>query len=438
MLAALALAFQLAVAAPTPAGAPAQLLVRANGRDATVPVVPTNVGPAVRADLVAASLGGCVKAKANGHWDLSFPGVTFDVAEQVPFARVGGDVVPLASAPFREGDRLFVPFQLVAEHLPARGTGIIYDARLGELRVFTSPTPGTFATARPRDDDAAPVTRPRASGSTQRQNPRAGARDDGRELASLPVRAATGAVRLRERRRVVIDAGHGGVDAGMSGPIGRGPKIQEKDITLAVSRRLAAALRERGVDVVMTRTADTLIGLYDRGPMANRSKADLFISVHVNAANMKWKSPGAARGYETYFLAEAKTEDARRVERMENEAVRFETDVDASKGDPLSFIINDMAQNEHLRESSDLASSIQQGLGTVHPAPSRGVKQANFAVLRTAYMPAVLVELGFGTNPDDARLLASAREQQRMADAIAEATLQYLVRYERRVAGGSR
>ena len=434
MLGALALAFQLAVAAPAPAGAPAQLLVRIPGRDATVPVVPTNVGPAVRADLITASLGGSVKAKPNGHWDVSFPGVSFDVAEQVPFARVGADVLPLAMAPFREGDRLFLPFQLVAEHLPARGTGVIYDARLGELRVFSSPTGGVLA-ARPRDE-APVVTRGHTAGSTQRQNPRAGVRD-GRDSGALPVRAATGPVRLRERRRVVVDAGHGGPDRGMSGPIGGGPKIHEAQITLAVSRRLATALRERGVDVVMTRTTDTLIALSDRGRLANASKADLFLSIHVNAANMKWKTPGDARGFETYFLAEAKTEDARRVEQMENEAVRFETGADAPRGDPLSFIINDMAQNEHLRESSDLAASIQEGMERVHTGPNRGVRQANFAVLRTSFMPAVLVELGFGTNRADAELLASPRQQQRLAEAIADATLQYLVRYERRVSGGA-
>jgi N-acetylmuramoyl-L-alanine amidase len=248
------------------------------------------------------------------------------------------------------------------------------------------------------------------------------------------VRAASS---TRARRRVVIDAGHGGRDAGMHGPIDGGPQIHEKDITLAVARRVAAELRARGVDVVMTRTTDTLIALSDRGRIANRSRADLFLSVHVNAANPAWKQPGAARGFETYFLAEAKTEDARRVEQMENEAVRFETGADAPKGDPLSFIINDMAQNEHLRESSDLATAVQDELGEVHPGPNRGVKQANFAVLRTSFMPAVLVELGFGTNKEEARFLASAREQRRLAMAIADATIAYLARYERRVGGGS-
>ncbi len=257
--------------------------------------------------------------------------------------------------------------------------------------------------------------------------------------SSFEANGASDGVRTRaaRKRRIVVDAGHGGVDPGMSGPIGRKWKIREKDITLQVSRRLATALRERGLDVIMTRNADTLIDLHDRGRIANDRQGDLFISIHVNAANPRWKNPGAARGFETYFLAEAKTEDAKRVERMENEAVRFETDAQASSGDPLSFIINDMAQNEHLRESSDLASVIQGRLGKVEPGPSRGVKQAGFLVLTTAYMPAVLVEIGFGTNPADASFMKSPTHQREIADAIADAAVEYLEHYERRLAGGA-
>lgn len=188
----------------------------------------------------------------------------------------------------------------------------------------------------------------------------------------------------------------------------------------------------------MTRTTDTLIGLYDRGPIANERGGDLFLSIHVNAANMRWRRPGDARGFETYFLAEAKTEDERRVERMENEAVRFETAAQAPKNDPLSFIIHDMAQNEHLRESQELAAAIQAGLGRMHPGPSRGVKQAGFVVLTTAFMPAVLVEIGFGTNAAEAAYLASAARQRELADAIANATLAYLEAYERRLGSAGR
>ena len=178
--------------------------------------------------------------------------------------------------------------------------------------------------------------------------------------------------------------------------------------------------------------------LGDRGRIANASHADLFLSIHVNAPNMKWKNPGGARGVETYFLAEAKTEDARRVERMENEAIRFETTADAKQGDPLSFIINDMAQNEHLRESSELAELVQRELAEMHPGPNRGVKQAGFRVLVTAFMPAVLIEIGFGSNAAEAKYISGAAGQRKLAAAIADAAVEYLAHYERRVGDASR
>ena len=234
---------------------------------------------------------------------------------------------------------------------------------------------------------------------------------------------------------VVIDAGHGGPDKGMSGPLGRGTKIHEKDITLAVAKRLGLALIRRGVDVAYTRTTDTLIDLTDRGRIANNAGGALFISVHVNAASPSWRDPAGARGFETYFLSDAKTDDALRVEEMENASVRFETVPDLSKEDPLSFILSDMKQNEHLRESSELAETIQHSLAFVHPGPSRGVKQAGFRVLVTAFMPSVLVEIGFGTNPADATFLADPSKQDAIARTIADAAVSYLRAYEKRLTG---
>lgn len=235
--------------------------------------------------------------------------------------------------------------------------------------------------------------------------------------------------------RVVVDAGHGGIDVG--GQMHSGTGVREKDITLQVALKLGEALRQRGVDVVYTRTKDTLIALADRGRIANQSNSDLFISIHVNAANPHWRDPAAARGFETYFLAEAKTEDARRVEEMENKSVRFEAPTAVPADDPLNFILSDMKQNEHLRESSDLAEIVQRHLALVHPGPSRGVKQAGFRVLLTAFMPAVLVEIGFGTNAAEAEFLASSVRQRAMARAVADATTEYLGRYQRRVGGGA-
>ena len=219
----------------------------------------------------------------------------------------------------------------------------------------------------------------------------------------------------------------------MTGPIGVRHTVHEKDVVLAIARRLESALLRRGARVVMTRRSDTLIALADRGRIANAAHGDVFVSIHVNAANPGWHRPRDARGFETYFLAEAKTEDARRVAAMENEAVRFETNATTAKDDPLGFVITDMAQNEHLRESSSLAEMIQRALAPVHPGPSRGVKQAGFRVLVSAFMPAVLVEVGFGTNEREAAFLTSEQSQQAIAVALADATLGYLHRYERRV-----
>ncbi|MCX5755723.1 MAG: N-acetylmuramoyl-L-alanine amidase [Gemmatimonadetes bacterium] len=265
----------------------------------------------------------------------------------------------------------------------------------------------------------------------------ASAGDAHAQAAKRGSNATPRAVAQPRRRTVVLDAGHGGQDPGMSGLTQSQGRIFEKDITLQVARRLATRLEAAGVSVVMTRSTDTFVPLSDRGRIANKQNGDLFISIHVNAANPNWKEPGAARGFETYFLAEAKTEDERRVAAMENEAVRFDEDTEAPKNDALGFMLSDMLQNEHLRESSDLADAIQSRLGGTHPGPSRGVKQAGFRVLVTAFMPSVLVEIGFGTNRAEAAWISSVDGQLQIADAITRATLDYLARYERRVGGGS-
>jgi N-acetylmuramoyl-L-alanine amidase len=118
--------------------------------------------------------------------------------------------------------------------------------------------------------------------------------------------------------------------------------------------------------------------------------------------------------------------------------VRFETTAKARPGDAMGFILRDLAQNEHLRESSRLAELVQESLGKVHPSESRGVKQAGFMVLATSYMPAILVETGFGSNDAEARYLASQAGQRRLARAIAEGIGKYMAEFERRLAAGNR
>jgi N-acetylmuramoyl-L-alanine amidase len=409
MIGSIALLLQLSAAMP--ASAPTSFTVKRSGKNTQVPVVMTPKGRAVRADLVAKALGTTLTVKSNGRQSFSAGGRTFEFAESYFFARVDTALVPLAYPAFRRDGQTFLPLQVVTDILPRLGTGLMYDAQYAELRVFN-----TVARTRPEIIDN-PWNEPAVVPANT--------------SAVGPVRRSSGS----QRRLVVVDAGHGGVDNGMTGPIGGGPQIKEKNITLAVARLVAQELRDAGVDILMTRTADTLIALSDRGRIANRAKGDLFVSIHVNATGSRASWAAKERGFETYFLAEAKTEEATRVERMENEAVKFETGANAPKGDPLSFIINDMAQNEHLRESNDLAETIQQGLKTIHPGPSRGVQQANFAVLRGSYMPAVLVEIGFGTNPSEAAWLSDSDSQRTIARTIAQSVLAYLEHYESRIGG---
>jgi N-acetylmuramoyl-L-alanine amidase len=321
--------------------------------------------------------------------------------------RAAGKSWRLASPPTVEKGHLLVPLQFVSEVIPDAVVNTSGDAERRHLVLFSMVGSST-ASGRARTNT---VQAPATAG---------------------PI---VGQAESRTRRTVIVDAGHGGPDKGMTGPLGERPWFVEKDIALAVAKRLGTTLRNRGLDVVYTRTTDTLIALSDRGRIANRAGGDLFISIHVNAANPNWKDPGGSRGFETYFLAEAKTEDARRVEEMENEAAIYDGAPEHDPDNPLGFILSDMQQNEHLRESSDLADLIQQHLGKMHPGPSRGVKQAGFRVLVTAYMPSVLVEIGFGTNPREAAYLSTPEKQQAIANAIAGAATEYLKRYERRVSG---
>ncbi|MFN2432797.1 MAG: N-acetylmuramoyl-L-alanine amidase, partial [Gemmatimonadota bacterium] len=228
-------------------------------------------------------------------------------------------------------------------------------------------------------------------------------------------------------RTVVIDPGHGGRDVGAVGPSG----LFEKDITLEVALALRKELEERGgMRVILTRDRDYFVPLTARTRKANEAGADLFVSIHCNSARSR-----TGGGFETYFLSEAKTEDERRVARMENASLRFEyPDIDPDQLGELNFILWDLAQNEYLRESSSLAALIQDGLADELDLRNRGVKQAGFWVLNGAYMPAILVETAFISNPREERLLASREFQDRLVDGLADSILEYVDLYERKVA----
>jgi N-acetylmuramoyl-L-alanine amidase len=215
------------------------------------------------------------------------------------------------------------------------------------------------------------------------------------------------------RRLVVVDPGHGGVDPGAIGPGG----TREKDVNLQLALRVVEILSaDATLDVRLTRSRDTLIALRDRARMANGWRAEgqpaLFMSIHCNAHTSRAQS-----GFETYFLAEARTADALRVQRMEDAAMRFEEA--PAPGTALDFIMHDLRRNQYLRESSEWAEMIQHRLAQVHSGPNRGVKQAGFAVLVGAAMPSVLVEVGFISNAAEERMLRDPHSQDTLARQLA-------------------
>ncbi|MBN1435390.1 N-acetylmuramoyl-L-alanine amidase [Candidatus Fermentibacterales bacterium] len=219
---------------------------------------------------------------------------------------------------------------------------------------------------------------------------------------------------------VVIDPGHGGRDPGAVGWAG----TYEKDRTLEVALLVRDLLAARCPDlrVIMTRDSDEYVSLGARTRIANSEHADLFISIHCNASTNR-----AAEGFETFFLSRARTDDARAVEALENGALAYDREADVTiQSDPLSFLLADIAQSLYLSQSSGLAEEVQSRFTEVWPdGRNRGVKQAGFYVLRGAYMPAVLVELAFISNPIEEVLLSRLDFRLRMAEAIVDAVMSF-------------
>ncbi|MBI5642158.1 MAG: N-acetylmuramoyl-L-alanine amidase [Deltaproteobacteria bacterium] len=211
---------------------------------------------------------------------------------------------------------------------------------------------------------------------------------------------------------IVIDPGHGGEDTGAVGSNG----TEEKNITLSLGLMLKEILKERmGCNVLLTRTEDVFIPLDERTAFANRAGADLFISIHANAAVSR-----EAMGVETFFLSfDATDDDARRIAAFENKVIRV-SGSQTPEADDLNLILLDLANTEAHHESSRLAEAVHLSMLKATGKENRGVKQAPFAVLAGATMPAVLVETGFISNPHEEKWLSSKKEQARIAEAIAE------------------
>ncbi len=228
---------------------------------------------------------------------------------------------------------------------------------------------------------------------------------------------------------VVIDAGHGGKDPGA-----RGANINEKEINLAVALKLGRLIERNAGDVrvIYTRSTDRFIELDERANIANRNKADLFISIHTNAV----KRGSSVQGTETYTLGLARSEENLEVAMSENSAILLEDNYQQryegfDPNSTESYIIFEFMQNKHMEQSINLASEIQKSFGACKRV-DRGVRQAGFLVLRKTSMPSVLVELGYISNRQEEQFMRTADGQDKLAQALYDAFSKYKRNYDRR------
>ena len=223
--------------------------------------------------------------------------------------------------------------------------------------------------------------------------------------------------------KIVLDAGHGGKDPGC-----HGNHTHEKEIALAITLELGRKIKASfpDVEVIYTRETDKFIALHERAAIANRNKADLFISIHCNYIGAR----NRATGTETYVMGLHRAESNLDVAKRENASILLEENFEKTyEGfDPYSpegHIILSMFQNAHLEQSIMLANSIESAFKKLSHIPSRGVKQAGFLVLRETTMPSVLIETGFLSTDADENFLMKSENQSRVAEAIFNAFKHY-------------
>ena len=403
----------LVTVAPLPSQ---QVVLIATPRGETSVPVTTERGTAAVAALRLGPPLGLTVVLDGSRVTVGLSGAVFVFQLGAAFVRAGGVVYGLVGEPYVARDTVFLPLHWLADCVPrAFGGRYRWDPApgAGAGRLVELPVASAVAAAAPPGVVPTPPLAP----STPPATPPA------------PASAPNPITGLRLRHGVVIDPGHGGADPGNPGRYFPAHLV-EKDITLAIGRLLRAELLRRAIAATLTRSTDTLIDLTDRGALC-KAACDLFVSIHVNAMP-DGRRADRVSGVETYFLSDAKTEDQQRVAQVENEAIRFETGTSSAATGPLGFILRDLQVNEYLRESAQLARLVQDSAARIHPGGDRGVQQAGFTVLTTARRPAILVETGFATNRTDGAFLASSLGQHKIASAIADGIVAYLLEFERK------
>ena len=219
---------------------------------------------------------------------------------------------------------------------------------------------------------------------------------------------------------VVLDAGHGGHDPG-----NMGNGFKEKDIALKIVLEVGRQLEKNpNIKVIYTRKTDVFVNLFERGKIANKANADLFVSVHCNSHNSD------AHGTETFVLGTHRNQTNFEVAKKENSVIFLENDYESKyagfdPNSPEAVIGLTLAQEEYLDQSIQLAKTIQNKFTKTLKRKNRGVKQAGFIVLHQTVMPSVLVEIGFLTYRNEGRYLNSQKGQKEIASSIADAIIEY-------------
>lgn len=425
---------------------PTLQIVRESGAARTVSVE-LDRGYAVVPAATFELLGWSVNEAGSGV-ELSAAGeisVTMRLAS--PFFRWDGVVLQFTDPPYRATNGVRVPLQFLTDFLPRRLPGL-YDyegatstLRAGDLALLGDELEALAARDAERAASVASLVgdleagatagRPEAESGTSASDPVAPAPSVGDSpdagFSTVPgPDEAQGPSVYDGVRVVVIDAGHGGADPGALGP----GDIREKAVVLGIALRLEAALADvPNLEVHMIRDSDVFVDIWDRGQIATEAKGErpgIFVSVHANS----FPARREARGFETFFLSDARTEHERRVSAIENAPISMgPQDGDSEELEDMDFILRDLRNYDHAHWSQNLAGIVQEELGTFHPGPNRGVKQGVLAVLTNALMPSVLIEVGYLSNRDEASLIAEADFQQDSAEAIAEAVVRFFERY---------
>jgi N-acetylmuramoyl-L-alanine amidase len=233
---------------------------------------------------------------------------------------------------------------------------------------------------------------------------------------------------------IVLDAGHGGSDVGTNRRYEDLGKIQEKDITLAIVLKLGRMLeKDKGYKVIYTRKIDEFPSLTSRTTLANRSKADLFLSIHVNASPA---ASTATQGTETFIQGPNQNRTNLEVAKAENDVIYLdekdkETFASYDPKSPESLIALKIQQSKYLESSLLIGSLVEENFSVKDKRNSRGIKQADLHVLRMNAMPSVLIETGFVNNYEDAKYLASDGGQTDIAESIYDAIIKYKKRMDR-------